>query len=62
MTQDDLLALPFRDLLKALGLKQVDLIRRWGIPQRTISHWVAGDRPCPPYIVRMLIDLMKAGE
>lgn len=58
MTQDELLALPFRDMLKALRTKQVDLTRRWEIPVRTVAHWAAGDRPCPSYIKRMLIDLL----
>lgn len=58
MTKEDLLALPFRDLLKALHTTQAELHRRWGIPLRTMSHWVNGDRECPPYLKQMLIDLL----
>ena len=49
----------FRELIKYLGVTQAELNRRWGIPLRTMSHWVAGDRPCPEYIKRMLKDLLK---
>ena len=59
MTPDELASLPFRDLLKALHATQTELQRRWGIPLRTMSHWVNGDRPCPPYIKQMLIDLLQ---
>ena len=53
---------PFRALLQDLGVKQIDLYRRWGIPLRTVSHWMAGDRPCPDYIINMLRELLKEAE
>ena len=59
MTPDELADLPFRDLLQELHTTQAELQRRWGIPLRTMSHWVNGDRPCPQYIRRMLIALLK---
>ena len=59
MTQEELLALPFKDMLKALHITQAELNRRWAIPLRTMGHWAAGDRECPLYLKQMLIELLK---
>ncbi len=57
MTRDELAGLPFRDLLKAMGMTQTQCSRRFDIPLRTVQHWAAGDRDCPPYVKLMLAEL-----
>lgn len=57
MTRDEIAALPFRDLLKALGMTQTGCSRRYDIPLRTVQHWAAGDRDCPPYVKLMIAEL-----
>lgn len=57
MTHDEILAAPFRDLLKAIDLNQSECSRRFEIPLRTIAHWAAGDRECPPYVRLMMAEL-----
>jgi len=62
MNRNEIAELPFLEMLSALGTTQAELNRRWGIPLRTMSHWVAGDRQCPIYLRRMLIDLLHQAE
>ena len=57
MTHDEIITIPFRDLLKAMGLSQTECCRRFEIPWRTVAHWAAGDRPCPAYVRLMLAEL-----
>lgn len=57
MTRDELAGLPFRDLLKAMGMTQTQCSRRFEIPLRTIQHWAAGDRECPTYVKLMMAEL-----
>lgn len=62
MTPEEIADLPFREMLAALHVSQADLNRRWGIPLRTMGHWVNGDRQCPPYLQRMIVDLLYQAE
>ena len=59
MTPDDILALPFRDFLRALGMTQTQCSRRFDIPLRTVQHWSAGDRECPSYVRMMMAELIQ---
>ena len=47
-------ATPFSQLLDELGLTQTQLYIDYGIPMRTMGHWVKGDRDCPPYVLALL--------
>lgn len=61
MTRDEIAALPFRDLLRAMGLTQSACSRRFEIPLRTIQNWVAyspaASRECPVYLRLMMAEL-----
>jgi len=57
MTRDEIAALPFRDLLQAMGLTQSACSRRFEIPLRTVQHWAGGDRECPVYLRLMMAEL-----
>lgn len=59
MSHDKIAALPFRDMLEALNITQAELSRRWDFPLRTMSHWCAGDRQCPVYVKKMLVELIR---
>ena len=61
MTHDEILTVPFRDLLAAMGLTQSECSRRFEIPWRTIAHWTAGDRQCPSYVRLMMAEIMGIG-
>ena len=62
MTHDEILAVPFRDLLKAMDLTQTECCRRFEIPLRTVQHWANGDRECPPYVRLMMAELTGIKE
>lgn len=57
MTHDEITTVPFRDLLDAMHMTQTECCRRFEIPWRTMAHWAAGDRQCPPYVRLMMADL-----
>lgn len=57
MTRDEIAALPFRDLLRAMGLTQSACSRRFEIPLRTVQHWAGEDRECPIYLRLMMAEL-----
>ena len=61
MTHDEILQVPFRDLLAAMNLSQSECSRRFEIPLRTIQNWVsqapAAYRECPPYVRLMMAEL-----
>lgn len=48
----------FREFLSRMGLSQIECSRRFGIPYRTVNHWAAGDRECPPYVVKMMEEIL----
>ena len=61
MTHDEILTVPFRDLLKAMDLTQAECSRRFEIPLRTIQNWAATSpvayRECPSYVRLMMAEL-----
>jgi len=61
VTHDEILQVPFRDLLREMGLSQTACSRRFEIPLRTIQNWVsqapAAYRECPPYVRLMMAEL-----
>lgn len=50
----DVAHMDLRAILKAAGLKQVDLCRRYGIPRRTVDDWTSGRNRCADYM-RLLL-------
>lgn len=40
------------------GLTQAQLSSITDIPKRTIENWEAGQRKCPDYVERMVVDLL----
>lgn len=47
-----------KDLRTAAGLTQQALAARFGIPLRTVEDWDAGRRNPPPYVLRMMAELL----
>lgn len=47
-----------QDLVAAAGGKLTRLSARFGIPYRTLQGWVAGERQCQPYVLRMMAELL----
>ena len=41
------------------GLTQKQLSDITGIPERTIQNWEGGQRKCPEYVERMVIDTLE---
>lgn len=40
------------------GLTQSQLANLTGIPHRTIQNWEGGQRKCPEYVEKMILDLL----
>lgn len=61
MTPDEIAAIPFRDLLQAMGMTQAECSRRFSIPLRTIQNWVSdvpgNHRDCPAYVRLMMAEI-----
>lgn len=61
VTRDEILTIPFRDLLRALGMTQTECSRRFDIPLRTVQNWCASSpdahREPPPYVKLMMAEL-----
>lgn len=47
-----------QDLVSAAGGKITHLAARFGIPYRTVQGWVAGERQCPGYVLRMMAEIL----
>lgn len=41
------------------GLTQQQLANITGIPKRTIENWEGGQRKCPEYVERMVVEAME---
>ena len=48
----------FRAIRQASGLTQAVFAERFGIPKRTIEDWDRGVAAPPPYVLRMLAQLL----
>ena len=51
----------FRNTLDHLGLSQVGVAIVLGVSDRTVPMWIAGDRPIPELVGRVM-RLMAAGK
>ena len=58
MTEAEILAVSFRELLKRMGLRQTACSRRFRIPLRTVQGWALGERECPGYVRLMMAEIM----
>jgi hypothetical protein len=47
---------PFRDLLRRLGLRQIDCATRFCIPIRSVQDWTGERRTPPPYLRLMMAE------
>ena len=54
-------AADFRATLSSLGLSQVGAARLLGVTDRVVRMWVAGDRPVPVLVARVLL-LVASGK
>lgn len=47
------------DICEEYGYSQTALAKRFDIPLRTVQDWYRGLRTPPPYVVRMLDELLR---
>lgn len=47
-----------KQLCEEYSISQSELARQYDIPLRTVQDWHAGRRNPPPYVVRMLDELL----
>lgn len=43
----------------SLGLTQKQVAEMLGIPKRTIENWEGGQRKCPDYVERLIIEKLQ---
>ena len=48
-----------REILTATGMTQKALGERFDIPLRTVQNWATGQRECPIYIRKMIIEILR---
>lgn len=51
-----------KQLCEEHGISQSELARRYDIPLRTVQDWHAGRRTPPPYVIKMLDELLAVCE
>lgn len=49
---------PIRTARIQYGLTQQQLSNLTGIPKRTIENWEGGQRKCPDYVAKLVLDLL----
>lgn len=50
---------PIRRLCKRYGIGVSELSRHFGIPLRTVQHWVKGDAKVADYLLKMIERLIE---
>lgn len=48
-----------QEILKATGMTQKAMCERFDIPRRTLQNWVLGQRECPIYIRKMIMEILR---
>ena len=48
-----------KELLEKSGMSVKEFAEYFNIPQRTVQHWVTGDRVCADYILRLMAYKLK---
>ena len=51
-----------REILTATGMTQTALAKRFDIPLRTVQNWATGQRECPVYIRKMMMEILGIAE
>ena len=51
-----------REILIATGMTQTALAKRFDIPLRTVQNWATGQRECPVYIRKMMMEILGIVE
>lgn len=51
-----------REICERYTLTQTALAKRFDIPLRTVQDWYAGKRVPPPYVVKMMVELIERGD
>lgn len=54
----DFSMMDFRAIRQASGLTQAAFADRFGIPKRSVENWDSGASTPPPYVLRMLAQLL----
>ena len=49
----------FRLLCEKYGMRQVDMIRKFDIPLRTVQCWYSGVRQPPDYVLAMIDKILS---
>lgn len=44
----------FKEIRELSGMNLTQFSKYFEIPYRTVQHWEAGSRPCPPYLLALL--------
>lgn len=48
-----------REICECYALSQTALAKRFDIPLRTVQDWHAEKRVLPPYVVKMMVELLE---
>ena len=51
-----------KELCEVYDISQTELSKKYDIPLRTVQDWHAGRRTPPPYVVRMLEELLAQSK
>lgn len=43
-----------KELQERSGMTQTAFAAYFGIPLRSVQHWINGDRQCPEYLLRLM--------
>ena len=44
----------FKELRLLSGMNMTEFGQYFGFPYRTMQHWEAGTRKCPPYLLKLI--------
>ena len=44
------------------GMSRKDIAKWLEIPYRTIQNWETGERQCPPYMEKLIVEKILTGE
>lgn len=47
---------------KSKGMSRKDVAEWLEIPYRTLTNWENGDRQCPPYIEKLIVEKISTGR
>ena len=50
------------DARKSCGMSRKDVAEWLEIPYRTLTNWENGERQCPPYIEKLIVEKILTGK